>query len=184
MIKYSEILKGTKFTYLLSVILRVAGVPPSARVWNIDFFPPAHRVSTQQSSLCVFACSSHLTSPVLRIRLSRESSDLGWVARSMVSANHWLRGIKTYRLSWHLTRVSANHASSNWALLEVNPKLTTFACLRWGKKETLLELSLVVCWSVVVCGKYMYTKINVKASFSTEYTWIEPIVLYLKIWMN
>ena len=41
---------------------------------------------------------------------------LGWVARSMVSANHWLRGIKTYRLSWYLTRVSANHASSNWAL--------------------------------------------------------------------
>ena len=24
-------------------------------------------------------------------------------------------GIKTYRLSWYLTRVSANHASSNWA---------------------------------------------------------------------
>ena len=38
-----------------------------------------------------------------------------WVARSMVSANHWLRGIKTYRWSWYLTRVSANHASSNWA---------------------------------------------------------------------
>ena len=37
---------------------------------------------------------------------------LGWVARSMVSAYHWLR---TYRLPWHLTRVSANHASSNWA---------------------------------------------------------------------
>ena len=34
----------------------------------------------------------------------------------MVSANHWLRGIKTYRLSWYLTRVSANHASSDWAL--------------------------------------------------------------------
>ena len=33
----------------------------------------------------------------------------------MVSANHWLRGIKNYRLSWHLTRVSPNHASSNWA---------------------------------------------------------------------
>ena len=28
----------------------------------------------------------------------------------------WLRGIKTYRLLWYLTRVSANHASSNWAL--------------------------------------------------------------------
>ena len=38
------------------------------------------------------------------------------VAQSMVSANHWLGGIKTYRLSWYLTRVSysANHASSNW----------------------------------------------------------------------
>ena len=44
-----------------------------------------------------------------------DSNNQGWVARSMVSANHWLRGIKTYRLSWYLTRVSANHASSNWA---------------------------------------------------------------------
>ena len=35
----------------------------------------------------------------------------------MVSANHWLRGIKTYRLLWYLTRVSANYASSNWARL-------------------------------------------------------------------
>ena len=32
-----------------------------------------------------------------------------------VSANHWLRGIKTYRLLWYLTRISANHALSNWA---------------------------------------------------------------------
>ena len=39
----------------------------------------------------------------------------GSVARSMVSANLWLRGIKTYRLSWYLTRVSVNHTSSNWA---------------------------------------------------------------------
>ena len=47
----------------------------------------------------------------------------GWVPRSMVSANHWLRGIKTYRLSWHLTRVSANHASEQLglALSEWNP---------------------------------------------------------------
>ena len=35
----------------------------------------------------------------------------------MVGANHWLRGIKTYRLSWYLIRFSANHASSNWALI-------------------------------------------------------------------
>ena len=41
----------------------------------------------------------------------------------MVSANHWLRGIKTYRLSWYLTWVSANHASSNWA--QGNTKFNT-----------------------------------------------------------
>ena len=31
----------------------------------------------------------------------------------MVSANRWLRGIKTYRFPWYLTLVSANHALSN-----------------------------------------------------------------------
>ena len=39
----------------------------------------------------------------------------GRVARSTVSANHWLSGIKTYKLSWYLTWVSVNHASSNSA---------------------------------------------------------------------
>ena len=29
------------------------------------------------------------------------------------SANRWLRGIKTYRFPWYLMLVSANHASSN-----------------------------------------------------------------------
>ena len=33
----------------------------------------------------------------------------------MVIANRWLGCIKTYRLSWYLTAVSANHASSNSA---------------------------------------------------------------------
>ena len=37
----------------------------------------------------------------------------GPVARSLVSANRWLRGVKTYRFPWYLTLVSANHASSN-----------------------------------------------------------------------
>ena len=37
----------------------------------------------------------------------------GLVVRSLVSANRWLRGIKTYRFPWYLTPVSANHASSN-----------------------------------------------------------------------
>ena len=39
----------------------------------------------------------------------------GPVARSLVSANRWLRGIKTYRFPSYLTLVSANHASSNRA---------------------------------------------------------------------
>ena len=38
---------------------------------------------------------------------------LGPVVRSLVSANRWLRGIKTYRFPWYLTLVRANHASSN-----------------------------------------------------------------------
>ena len=37
----------------------------------------------------------------------------GPVVRSLVSANRWLRGIKTHRFPWYLTLVSANHASSN-----------------------------------------------------------------------
>ena len=38
---------------------------------------------------------------------------LGPVARSLVSANRWLRGIKMYRFPWYLTLVSTNHVSSN-----------------------------------------------------------------------
>ena len=38
---------------------------------------------------------------------------LGPVARSLVSANRWLRGFKVYRVPWYLTLVSTNHASSN-----------------------------------------------------------------------
>ena len=37
----------------------------------------------------------------------------GPVARSLVSANRWLRDIKLYRFPWYLTLVSTNHASSN-----------------------------------------------------------------------
>ena len=37
----------------------------------------------------------------------------GLVARKLVSANRWLRGVKTYRFPWYLTQVSFNHASSN-----------------------------------------------------------------------
>ena len=37
----------------------------------------------------------------------------GPVARSLVSAIRWLRGIKTNRFPWFLMPVSANRASSN-----------------------------------------------------------------------
>ena len=40
-------------------------------------------------------------------------NNLGPVVRSLVSANRWLRGPKTYRFPWYLTLVSASHASSN-----------------------------------------------------------------------
>ena len=43
--------------------------------------------------------------------------NLGPVARSLVSANRWLRGIKMYRFPWYLTLVSTNHASSNPGLI-------------------------------------------------------------------
>ena len=43
---------------------------------------------------------------------------LGPVAQSLVSTNHWLRGIKMYRFPWYLTLVSTNHASSNPGLLD------------------------------------------------------------------
>ena len=41
------------------------------------------------------------------------TGDQGPVARRLVSANRWLRGIKTYRFPWHLTLVSSNQTSSN-----------------------------------------------------------------------
>ena len=44
-------------------------------------------------------------------------NDQGPVVRSLVSANRWLRSIKTYRFPWYLTLVSANHASSNPGLM-------------------------------------------------------------------
>ena len=48
--------------------------------------------------------------------------DQGPVARSLVSVNRWLRGIKTYGFPWHLTLVSANHALSNPGLLDKEEK--------------------------------------------------------------
>ena len=46
-------------------------------------------------------------------KLTDITCDLGPVARSLVSANRWLRGIKLYRFPCYLALVSTNHASSN-----------------------------------------------------------------------
>ena len=53
--------------------------------------------------------------PKLKKKFAREKANqlLGPVAQSLVSANRWLRGIRTKRFPWYLTPVSANHASSN-----------------------------------------------------------------------
>ena len=52
---------------------------------------------------------------VLRIKIKNYQ---GPVAGSLVSANRWLRGVKTFWFPWYLTPVSANHASSNPGQLE------------------------------------------------------------------
>ena len=49
----------------------------------------------------------------MAIEIVVKRSNQGLVARSLVSANRWLRAIKTYRFPWYLTLVSTNHASSN-----------------------------------------------------------------------
>ena len=49
----------------------------------------------------------------------------GPVARSLVSANRWLRGIKMYTFPWYLTLVSTNHASSNPGQTDKSKELDT-----------------------------------------------------------
>ena len=63
-------------------------------------------------------CNSCFSRDFQRIRetkkyFSQLLNNQGPVGRSLVGANRWLRGIKTYRFPWYLTLVSANHASSN-----------------------------------------------------------------------
>ena len=57
----------------------------------------------------------------LSSKRNRKFKHLGPVARSLVSANRWLRGIKMYRFPWYLTLVSTNHASSNPGLVQTKP---------------------------------------------------------------
>ena len=67
-------------------------------------------------------------------RLEKLANHHGPVGRSMVIANHWLRGIETCTFLWQLTLVSVNHASSNsgqkWMaatlVLQTNPERFSF----------------------------------------------------------
>ena len=68
------------------------------------------RVACLSRSWFVYAPLEPLEQAACDICLSMHQ---GPVARSLVSANRWLRGIKMYRFPWYLTLVSANHASSN-----------------------------------------------------------------------
>ena len=54
-----------------------------------------------------------INAAILLRQPANTTDNLGPVARSLVSANRWLRGIKMYRFPWYLTLVSTNHASSN-----------------------------------------------------------------------
>ena len=79
--------------------------------WNIQ-------ASIRNCKNCIHNCKDHSLLFWVQIHISIHvlnfvSQHLGPVVWSLVSANLWLRGIKTYRFPWYLTLVSANHASSN-----------------------------------------------------------------------
>ena len=59
------------------------------------------------------ACSTNAIESLREKKGKKYPAHQGPVARSLVSANRWLRGIKMYRFPWYLTLVSTNHASSN-----------------------------------------------------------------------
>ena len=63
----------------------------------------------------------------------------GPVARSLVSANRWLRGIKMYKFPWYLTLVSTNHASSNPGLVSANRWLRGIKMYRFPWYLTLVS---------------------------------------------
>ena len=69
-------------------------------------------------------------------------NNLGPVVRSLVSANRWLRGIKTYRFPWYLTLVSANHASSNPGLSDNKLSDNNLASELMGNKSFLNQSQL------------------------------------------
>ena len=61
---------------------------------------------------------SDLSKAGMQFKNVRNLGDERPVVRSMVSANHWLSSIKANRLSWYLTLVSANQATTNSAQVD------------------------------------------------------------------
>ena len=68
---------------------------------------------------------------------TRRVANQGPVARCPISANHWFRGIKTYRFPWYLIVVSLNHASSNRARAQEShlPSVVTLTGVDGGGGE-------------------------------------------------
>ena len=108
--------------YLPYTVLRVEMILESyAKVYfnqfstGIALIPAsAMQYSAQQEKTCKYvnySLSNHCNVTGL-LRLLQVNIQ-GPVARSLVSANRWLRGIKMYRFPWYLTLVSTNHALSN-----------------------------------------------------------------------
>ena len=74
------------------------------KLWKLE------RTNTSSDKVCYWEVKPHVETNCNTLRP---------VVRSLVSANRWLRGIKTYRFPWFLTLVSANHASSNPGLMNI-----------------------------------------------------------------
>ena len=66
---------------------------------------------------------------------------LGPVARSMVSANHWLSSMKINRLSWYLSLVSANHWLSSIKTNRLSWYLTLASANHWLNSKQSNRLS-------------------------------------------
>ena len=100
----------------------------------------------------IFFDEGKVHNSIFKLRvLNRRLNSQGPVARSLVSANRWLRGIKMYRFPWYLTLVSTNHASSNpgqvvclfaWLLFAETKGIVTersiYYCLLLRISETVL----------------------------------------------
>ena len=98
--------------------------------------------------------------PVPRVNLSFTTQ--GPVTRHLVSANHWLRGIKAYRFPWHLMLVMANHASSNagQAVKSQNRRAASniIDCVTFTRTNGN-TVNLILCSLGIVCGFFTSPRI-------------------------